>query len=90
MLAAKISKATGFSGRSTVLGHIQRGGSPTAFDRVLATRMGDYAVELLVKGIGGHCVGMVHNEITSFPIEEALAMPKASRKGLFALHQRLI
>lgn len=90
MLAAKISKSTGFSGRSTVLGHIQRGGSPTAFDRVLATRMGDYAVELLVKGIGGHCVGMVHNEITSFPIEEALAMPKASRKGLFALHQRLI
>ncbi len=90
MLAAKISKATGFSGRSTVLGHIQRGGSPTAFDRVLATRMGDYAVELLVKGIGGHCVGMVHNEITSFPIEEALAMPKASRKALFALHQRLI
>lgn len=90
MLAAKISKVTGFSGRSTVLGHIQRGGSPTAFDRVLATRMGDYAVELLVKGIGGHCVGMVHNEITSFPIEEALAMPKASRKGLFALHQRLI
>lgn len=90
MLAAKISKTTGFSGRSTVLGHIQRGGSPTAFDRVLATRMGDYAVELLVKGIGGHCVGMVHNEITSFPIEEALAMPKASRKGLFALHQRLI
>ena len=90
MLAAKISKSTGFSGRSTVLGHIQRGGSPTAFDRVLATRMGDYAVELLVKGIGGHCVGMVHNEITSFPIEESLAMPKASRKGLFALHQRLI
>lgn len=90
MLAAKISKTTGFSGRSTVLGHIQRGGSPTAFDRVLATRMGDYAVELLVKGVGGHCVGMVHNEITSFPIEEALAMPKASRKGLFALHQRLI
>lgn len=90
MLATKISKSTGFSGRSTVLGHIQRGGSPTAFDRVLATRMGDYAVELLAKGIGGHCVGMVHNEITSFPIEEALAMPKASRKGLFALHQRLI
>lgn len=90
MLATKISKSTGFSGRSTVLGHIQRGGSPTAFDRVLATRMGDYAVGLLVKGIGGHCVGMVHNEITSFPIEEALAMPKASRKGLFALHQRLI
>lgn len=90
MLANKISKTTSFSGRSTVLGHIQRGGSPTAFDRVLATRMGDYAVELLVKGIGGHCVGMVDNKITSFPIEEALSLPRPSRKQLFELHQRLI
>lgn len=90
MLASKISKSTSFSGRSTVLGHIQRGGSPTAFDRVLATRMGDYAVELLVKGIGGHCVGMVDNEITSYPIEEALSLPRPSRKKLFELHQRLI
>ena len=90
MLASKISKFTSFSGRSTVLGHIQRGGSPTAFDRVLATRMGDYAVELLVKGVGGHCVGLVDNKITSFPIEEALALPRPSRKQLFGLHQRLI
>ena len=90
MLANKISKATSFSGRSTVLGHIQRGGSPTAFDRVLATRMGDYAVELLVKGIGGHCVGLVDNKITSYPIEEALSLPRPSRKQLFGLHQRLI
>ena len=84
-LATKISKATGFSGRATVLGHIQRGGSPTAFDRVLATRMGDKAVELLVAGIGGHCVGILNNEITSLPIEEALALPKKSRKSFFDL-----
>jgi 6-phosphofructokinase 1 len=89
-LAAKISKATGFSGRSTVLGHIQRGGSPTAFDRVLATRMGDKAVELLINGIGGHCIGMVNNEIVSFPIDEALGLPKKSRRPLFALHERLV
>ncbi|HBS91001.1 MAG TPA: 6-phosphofructokinase [Erysipelotrichaceae bacterium] len=89
-LATKISKATGFSGRATVLGHIQRGGSPTAFDRVLATRMGDKAVELLVSGIGGHCVGILNNEITSLPIEEALALPKKSRKPFFALHERLV
>jgi 6-phosphofructokinase 1 len=81
---------TSFSGRATVLGHIQRGGSPTAFDRVLATRMGDKAVELLVKGIGGHCVGMLKNEIVSMPIEEALAMPRKSREDLLALHERLI
>ena len=90
LLANKISKATSFSGRATVLGHIQRGGSPTAFDRVLATRMGDKAVELLEAGVGGHCVGMVGNEIVSFPIEEALAMPRASRKEFFEMHSRLI
>ncbi len=89
-LAKRISEVTSFSGRATVLGHIQRGGSPTAFDRVLATRMGDKAVELLVKGIGGHCVGMLKNEIVSMPIEEALAMPRKSREDLLALHERLI
>lgn len=90
LLANKISRATSFSGRATVLGHIQRGGSPTAFDRVLATRMGDKAVELLEAGVGGHCVGMVGNEIVSFPIEEALAMPRVSRKEFFEMHSRLI
>jgi 6-phosphofructokinase 1 len=90
VLASKISKATTFSGRSTVLGHIQRGGSPTAFDRVLATRMGDYAVELLAQGVGGHCVGLVNNKMSSYPILEALELPKPSRKALLALHARLI
>ena len=90
VLASKISKSTTFSGRSTVLGHIQRGGSPTAYDRVLATRMGDYAVELLVQGIGGHCVGLVQNKMASYPIQEALELPKPSRKALLELHSRLI
>jgi len=89
-LAERISRETGFSGRATVLGHIQRGGSPTAFDRVLATRMGDKAVELLANGIGGHCVGMVKNEIISMPIEEALALPQDTKKELYALHRRLV
>lgn len=90
LFASKISNATSFAGRATVLGHIQRGGSPTAFDRVLATRMGDKAVELLAQGIGGHCVGIMGNKIVSFPIQEALAMPKASRKDLYEMHARLI
>lgn len=90
LLAQKISKATSFSGRATVLGHIQRGGSPTAFDRVLATRMGDKAVDLIAEGIGGHCVGIKQNKIVSFPIVEALAMPKPSRREFFDMQIRLI
>lgn len=89
-LARKISANTGFSGRATVLGHIQRGGSPTPSDRVLASRMAEKAIDLLVNGIGGHCVGIVDNEIVSYPIEEALKMPKKSRKELYQLFDRLV
>ena len=79
-LARKISLNTGFSGRATVLGHIQRGGSPTPNDRVLAERMGQKAVELLMDGVGGHCVGIIDNKIISMPIEEVLEAPRKSRK----------
>ncbi len=89
-LARKISANTGFSGRATVLGHIQRGGSPTPSDRMLASRMAEKAVDLLVNGIGGHCVGIVDNAIVSYPIEEALKMPKKSRKELYQLFDRLV
>ncbi len=89
-LARKISANTGFSGRATVLGHIQRGGSPTPTDRVLAARMGEKAVDLLIQGIGGHCVGIVDNEIVSYPIDEALKLPKASKKLFYQLFDRLI
>ncbi|MEG2799456.1 MAG: 6-phosphofructokinase, partial [Erysipelotrichaceae bacterium] len=51
--ARKVSQTTGFSGRATVLGHVQRGGSPMPSDRVLASRMGEKAVDLLMQGIGG-------------------------------------
>lgn len=89
-LARKISSATGFSGRATILGHIQRGGSPTPRDRVLAQQMGEKAVDLLVSGVGGHCVGIINNEIISLPINEALQMPKASRRHLYRLFDRLV
>ncbi len=88
-LASKISLNTGFSGRATVLGHIQRGGSPSPADRMLASRMGEKAVDLLMAGIGGHCVGIVQNEIVSMPIAEALEKPRASRKKLYRLFDRL-
>ncbi|MBQ2509383.1 MAG: 6-phosphofructokinase [Erysipelotrichaceae bacterium] len=89
-LADKISIATGFAGRATILGHIQRGGSPSPSDRVLASRMGAKAVELLVAGIGGHCVAIRNNEIISMPIEECVSMPRSSRKAFYRLFDRLV
>lgn len=89
-LAKKVSLHTNFSGRATVLGHIQRGGSPTPKDRMLASMMGEKAVDLLMEGIGGHCVGIIDNEITSLPIEEALDRPRKSRKSLYRLFERLV
>ena len=69
-LAKRIEEATGFETRANVLGHMQRGGSPTARDRVLATRLGIKAVELLEEGKGGLCVSDVKGEIIGLPIEE--------------------
>ena len=90
MLARKVSQNTGFSGRATVLGHIQRGGSPTPSDRMLASRMGQKAVDLLMEGVGGQCVGIIDNQITAMPIEEALNRPRQSRKQLYRLFDRLV
>ena len=89
-LAKKISLNTGFSGRATVLGHIQRGGAPSPIDRMLAARMGEKAVDLLIEGIGGQCVGIIDNAISSMPIEEALERPRNSRKQLYRLFDRLV
>lgn len=89
-LANKITSRTGFSGRATVLGHIQRGGSPTANDRVLASRLAEKAVDLLLEGVGGHCCGIHNNQIVSLPIEEALNMPKDSKRDLYRLFDRLV
>lgn len=68
-LAKDIEAATKHETRATVLGHVQRGGSPVPTDRILGSRMGAYAVELLVQGYGGRCVGiqngrLVHHDIT--------------------------
>lgn len=68
-LAKYIEKETGHETRSTVLGHIQRGGSPVANDRILASRMGAHSIQLLLQHYGGCCVGiqndkMVHHDIT--------------------------
>ncbi len=74
--AKKVQAETGFDTRASILGYIQRGGAPSAFDRVLAARMGAYAVDCLLEGKGGICVGMVNNEIVSYDIYEALKLPR--------------
>jgi len=75
-VAKKISEGTGMETRVTVLGHLQRGGSPTTFDRVLATRFGVAAVEMVAQEKFGVMVCLKGNEITSVPLEEALGKPK--------------
>ncbi len=83
--ARHIQETTGFDTRATVLGHVQRGGSPSAFDRVLAARMGEYAVECLVEGKLGRCVGMVDNKIVDYDIYEALALPRDKHVSMLRL-----
>ena len=75
-IAKLLQEKTGIESRSTILGHVQRGGSPTVRDRVVATEMGYYAVELLEQGIGNRVVGMQGGKIVDFAIQEALAMSK--------------
>lgn len=82
-LAKKIENATGFETRANVLGHMQRGGSPTAQDRVLATRMGIHAVKLLMEGKGGLCMSTVKGEIKGLPIEEVLSHKRAVNYDLY-------
>ena len=61
---AELDKHGDFDSRATTIGHVQRGGSPTARDRVLASKMGNYAVELLLAGKGGLAIGIENNQIT--------------------------
>lgn len=75
-MAAKIEEATGVETRYTNLGHVQRGGSPTACDRVLGSKMGYKAVELLSQDIGNRVVAQKDGQIVDFDIFEALNMQK--------------
>ncbi len=87
-MAKKTEEATGIETRPTVLGHVQRGGSPTVRDRVLASRMGNAAVELLCKGLSNRVVAMQMNSIVDFDIDEALAMKKPFDRAMYEVaHQ---
>ena len=75
-MAKRIEEATGIETRATILGHMQRGGSPTCKDRVYASVMGAKAVELLMEGKSNRVVGYRHGEFIDFDINEALSMKK--------------
>ena len=73
-MAKRIQSETGVEARATILGHVQRGGSPTAKDRIVASQMGYHAVQLLKEGIGNRVVAMQKEKILDFDIFEALNM----------------
>jgi 6-phosphofructokinase 1 len=81
-LAAEIESRTGFETRAVVLGHTQRGGSPTAFDRMLATRYGIGAIDLVHQGKFGRMVALKGNDITSVPIADAISRTRNVSKEL--------
>ena len=71
-MASELEARTGLETRATVLGHIQRGGTPSAADRVLASRMGAYAVQLLHQGQSGRCIGIMRGALVHYDIIECL------------------
>ena len=85
----RIEEETSLETRVSVLGHIQRGGSPSAFDRVLASRLGAYAVELLLEGRGGRCVGSQSNELVHHDILDILDKKHTVDQNMYRLSQEL-
>ncbi|MFB5194833.1 6-phosphofructokinase [Neobacillus sp. KR4-4] len=85
----QVEEATNFDTRVSVLGHIQRGGSPTAADRVLASRLGARAVELLIEGKGGRAVGIEKNQLVDYDIIEALGREHTLDLDLYKLSMEL-
>lgn len=82
-LAKYVEKRLGIETRATILGHVQRGGSPTVRDRVVASIMGHRAVGLLAEGKGNRVVAMKNGKIVDYDITEALDMPRVFNKELY-------
>lgn len=83
--AEGIRARTGMETRVSVIGYLQRGGTPTAFDRILASRFGNKAVELLMEGKKGRAIGVKGSEIIDVDINEALEMKKKINEDLYEL-----
>lgn len=88
-MAKEIEEKTGIESRATILGHVQRGGSPTVRDRVIASEMGGKAVELLLEGKQNRIVCMRDHKIVDVDIEEGLAMTKELPQQLVDLAKKL-
>ncbi len=78
-------KCSGYDTRVTILGHIQRGGSPTSFDRILASTMGYGAVKALLEGRRGEMVGVIHRELAYTPFEKAIKHHKEIKRELLEM-----
>ena len=88
-MAKRIQKETGVESRATVLGHVQRGGSPTAADRILGSQMGYHAVQLLKEGVGNRVVATQRGDILDFDIFEALNMTKEIDLSLYTMSNEI-
>ena len=88
-IAAQLYARNGLEARVTVLGHIQRGGTPTHNDRILASRLGDYAVRKLMEGESGMACGVINGELVSTPIEKVVNTKKPFNYELYELSLRL-
>ena len=88
-MARRIEAATGIETRATILGYMQRGGSPTCKDRFFASMMGAYAADLLCEGKTNRVVAHKHGDFIDFDIEEALAMEKSISENQYAIARKL-
>lgn len=84
-LAEDLGSRCGQDVRAVVLGHVQRGGSPSAFDRILAARMGERSVRALLAGEGGVAVGLRGSQMVTYPLSEAYASTHALRHEIYKL-----
>lgn len=88
-IGKNIQEKTGLEARTTILGHIQRGGNPTAVDRMLASRMGVRAVQLLLEGKSARVVGIKDNKIMDMDIHEALSIGNKLDNEMYGLAEIL-
>jgi len=84
-IGQQIKEKTGFDTKVTILGHLQRGGIPTAFDRILAARLGAKAVELLMAGETNKMVGMRSGEVVATDLSEVIGKPSTINKDMYDL-----
>jgi 6-phosphofructokinase 1 len=84
-VSRQLKYRTGYEIRISILGHIQRGGTPTAFDRILAARLGAYSVDVLLQGHSGTMVGVQGNDLVYLPLDDILAKKKSIDLDIYKL-----